>query len=80
MNLTMLRVPIFVVAVLATPILTWSWIQQAEARLVEAESTPVEQEIAIASASDEGYCSADLKNVLRRVLRSCGLLSWLPNL
>ena len=75
MNPNLIRVPLAVVALVVTPFLTWSWISDAEARLAEAEAEPVEQEVAIASASDEGYCSANLKKVLRRVLRSCGLLS-----
>jgi outer membrane protein OmpA-like peptidoglycan-associated protein len=56
--------------------LTGMWIGSAKARLGEAESEAAEQDtpaVAIAAAADEGYCNADLKKVLRRVLLSCGL-------
>lgn len=54
-----------------------AWVSSAKDRLAEAEAAPKpeDQQVAVASASDEGYCSADLKKVLRRVLQSCGLLS-----
>ncbi len=56
--------------------LTAIWIGSAKDRLQEAEASPEAQpEVAIAAAADEGYCAADLKKVLRRVLQSCGLLS-----
>jgi outer membrane protein OmpA-like peptidoglycan-associated protein len=51
------------------------WIGQAQARLAEAEGKAAEAPpaVAIAEASNEEYCNADLKKVLRRVLLSCGL-------
>jgi hypothetical protein len=51
------------------------WISAAESRLVEAQtsSNPAEKP-AVATSSDVGYCSPDLKKVLRRVLMSCGLM------
>ena len=54
-------------------ILVATWIGSAEERLAEAAAEPAEQ-AAIASAANEGYCSGELKKVLRRVLQSCGLL------
>lgn len=55
---------------------TVSWVSAAGGRLAEAEATPSDAPaVAIATASDEGYCSMELKKVLRRVLQSCGLLS-----
>jgi len=54
------------------------WVHSAEARLADIEAqgaTAAKDQVAVASASDEGYCSANLKKVLRRVLQSCGLLS-----
>jgi len=52
------------------------WISSAEGRLDEAEATPPSAEpgVAVASSSNEGYCTPDLKRVLRRVLLSCGLM------
>lgn len=61
-------------ALLAVPVmLTVMWIKSADARLEEATATPTEQ-VAIASAADVGYCSPELKKILRRVLMSCGLM------
>ncbi len=54
--------------------MVYAWASAANARLQyyqeNEESAP---EVAIASATDAGYCSADLKKILRRVLQSCGL-------
>lgn len=60
---------------LAVPaLLVGWWVHSAKLRLDEAAATPKEQAaVAIAAAADEGYCTGDLKKVLRRVLQSCGL-------
>ena len=58
---------------LVPAVLTAMWIKSADARLAEATATPTEQ-VAVASAADVGYCSPDLKKILRRVLMSCGLV------
>lgn len=56
--------------------LTGAWVSAAGDRLAAAEADASnEPQVAVAAAADEGYCSADLKKVLRRVLQSCGLLS-----
>lgn len=48
-----------------------AWTRAAAVRLAGSQSqTP---EIATASASDVGYCTGELKLILRRVLTSCGL-------
>jgi hypothetical protein len=48
-----------------------TWTRAAAVRMGEAANkTP---EVATASASDMGYCTGDLKVILRRVLTSCGL-------
>jgi outer membrane protein OmpA-like peptidoglycan-associated protein len=48
-----------------------TWVGSASRRL----SSPGEEpQVALASAADEGYCSSDLKTILRRVLTSCGLV------
>ena len=48
-----------------------TWTRAAAVRLAESQNkTP---EIATASASDVGYCTGELKLILRRVLTSCGL-------
>lgn len=49
------------------------WVSNAEARLEQSLAAPKKSDVAVAAAADEGYCNADLKRVLRRVLLSCGL-------
>jgi outer membrane protein OmpA-like peptidoglycan-associated protein len=53
------------------------WIVSARGRLEELEAKPVDPaaQAAVAAAADAGYCSPELKKVLRRVLQSCGLMS-----
>jgi outer membrane protein OmpA-like peptidoglycan-associated protein len=50
------------------------WERAAAQRLVAAEAQPTD-DAPIAADADEGYCSAELKKVLRRVAQSCGLVS-----
>jgi outer membrane protein OmpA-like peptidoglycan-associated protein len=50
------------------------WIGAAKQRLAE-DSAAANEEVAVAAAADESYCSADLRKILRRVLQSCGLLA-----
>ncbi len=55
-----------------------SWVRGAEAELVRIEAdkaitASTEPQVAVAQAADEGYCTPDLKKILRRVLQSCGL-------
>jgi outer membrane protein OmpA-like peptidoglycan-associated protein len=58
--------------------LTTAWVKGAEDELerIEAEkaAAPLDApQVAIAQAADVGYCTQDLKKILRRVLQSCGL-------
>jgi outer membrane protein OmpA-like peptidoglycan-associated protein len=48
------------------------WTRASAARL--QESLGKASEVATASAANEGYCSGNLKQILRRVLTSCGLI------
>lgn len=64
------------ILILALVVLVVSiWTKGAADRLaraaLEAEQGPA---VAVASAADEGYCSANLRQILRRVLTSCGLV------
>lgn len=55
--------------------LALAWISAANARLAEAEASGEETPVAAtAAAADEGYCTPELRKVLRRVLTSCGLV------
>ena len=67
---------LFAGTLLLAPALTLWWSHDAAARLAEAEASPAErEEVAVAAAADEGYCSPELKKILRRVLQSCGLMA-----
>jgi outer membrane protein OmpA-like peptidoglycan-associated protein len=48
------------------------WTRASAARL--QESLGKASEVATASAANEGYCNGNLKQILRRVLTSCGLI------
>jgi outer membrane protein OmpA-like peptidoglycan-associated protein len=51
------------------------WVSSAGDRLQASEAAPgPENNVAIAEAADKDYCTVQLKQVLRRVLKSCGLL------
>jgi outer membrane protein OmpA-like peptidoglycan-associated protein len=63
-----------VVVLLAIPATaTAVWIKSAKTRLAESQAAPAEG-TPVASQSDVGYCSPELKKILRRVLMSCGLV------
>jgi outer membrane protein OmpA-like peptidoglycan-associated protein len=55
--------------------LVTSWVGSAAERLQASETAPSSApKVAVAAAADEAYCTPQLKLVLRRVLKSCGLL------
>ncbi len=60
----------------ATPlVMTSRWQSAAAARLEEAQAAASEQPaVAVAAEADEGYCTPQLRTILRRVLTSCGLI------
>ena len=64
------------ILLIAPALLVTTWTSSAEARLKEAEAVAAEepQQVAVAAAANEDYCTPQLKQVLRRVLQSCGLL------
>jgi len=68
---------IAVVLLLLPAILVRAWTNSAEKRLNEAETAAQAQpaQVAIAAEANEAYCTPALKQVLRRVLQSCGLLN-----
>jgi outer membrane protein OmpA-like peptidoglycan-associated protein len=68
-----IRAAILVVLLAIPATVTATWISSADTRLAEMTATPTEA-AAVAAASDVGYCSPELKKVLRRVLMSCGLV------
>jgi len=58
-------------------VLVRSWSRAAEVRLHEAEEAAKAEpaKVAIAAEANESYCTPALKQILRRVLQSCGLLN-----
>jgi outer membrane protein OmpA-like peptidoglycan-associated protein len=50
------------------------WTRGANERLVEAEAHVSEAPVALADQANQDYCTPGLKQILRRVLASCGLL------
>ena len=52
-----------------------TWVKAADGRLAaEMAAGRNDSGVAIAAASDETYCTPELKQILRRVLTSCGLV------
>lgn len=64
------------IVLIALPVLLIAtWINSAEARLEESEATAKKApQVAIAKEANESYCTPELKQILRRVLASCGLI------
>ncbi len=64
-----------VAAALLPTAMVATWVHGADTRLQDATAHADEQpQVAIAQADERGYCNAELKRVLRRVLTSCGLV------
>jgi outer membrane protein OmpA-like peptidoglycan-associated protein len=57
-------------------VLVSSWIAGAEQRLAESEASASQhpETVAVAAEANESYCTPELKQILRRVLASCGLI------
>jgi outer membrane protein OmpA-like peptidoglycan-associated protein len=65
-----------VVLLILPAALAVSWIGSAEARLSESEKLASDSPpaVAVAAEANESYCTPELKQILRRVLASCGLI------
>jgi outer membrane protein OmpA-like peptidoglycan-associated protein len=72
--MTTIRIAISLASLAVPSILVVQWVDAAEERLEQIETNGGEEaQVAIAAQADEGYCNAGLRQVLRRVLASCGL-------
>jgi len=71
--ITAIRIGIVAVTLAIPAAFTGAWISSAETRLAEMSAQPTEAP-PVAAAADVGYCSPELKRILRRVLMSCGLV------
>ncbi len=74
MNEVALRGGSAAVALLAPIVLVAGWLGDAQKHLDARSGTNPEAELAIASVSDDGYCTAELKGIVRRVAGACGLI------
>ena len=78
MNPRVIVVAILALLFLVTPVaMVSSWQSGAETRLTESEAAEAAADIpavATAAEADEDYCTPELRQILRRVLTSCGLL------
>ena len=76
MNDAVRRLIVAVIALGAPTGLVGSWLDAADARYEARlkEGTPQEEEVAIASVAEDGYCTPKLKAIVRRVAGACGLL------
>jgi outer membrane protein OmpA-like peptidoglycan-associated protein len=64
-----------IILALLPTVMAVSWEKQAAQRLTAAELTPANApEVAVAQEANEAYCTPELKQILRRVLTSCGLI------
>ena len=61
---------------LLSPLLVLVWVGSAKSRLATSEQTEKQSttEVAVAQEANESYCTPELKQILRRVLASCGLI------
>lgn len=73
-GIDVVRIGVLIVLLGLPAMFVTSWNGAAAERLAAYESDGDDSEVATASAADREYCNADLKKVLRRVLKSCGLL------
>jgi outer membrane protein OmpA-like peptidoglycan-associated protein len=75
MRATRVHLVLFLAALVVVSALVAVWVASAAGRLAEMEAEQSKGPgAAVASAADEGYCTGALKQILRRVLTSCGLL------
>jgi outer membrane protein OmpA-like peptidoglycan-associated protein len=72
-----IRAIVALVCLLIPTVSTISWVGSAKSRLAAEEAADAPEpagKVAVAAAADEQYCTVELKRILRRVLKSCGLI------
>lgn len=60
-------------ALLVPTLMVAGWASAAKSRLAEAKAATT-TDVAIAAVSDDGYCTPQLKAIIRRVAGACGLI------
>jgi outer membrane protein OmpA-like peptidoglycan-associated protein len=73
MSDTTRRAVVAALALVIPLVLVVSWLSSAGRRLKEASAAPA-PEVAIASMSEDNYCTPQLKSIVRRVATACGLV------
>ena len=75
--MTAIRAGALAICFLFPTVAATSWIGSADDRLADEERAAAAESrgVPVAASTDEQYCTVDLKRILRRVLKSCGLLS-----
>ncbi len=72
MNETSQKLTVLAVFLLVPTLMVAGWASAAKSRL--AETANAVSDVAVASVSDDGYCTPRLKAIIRRVAGACGLL------
>jgi outer membrane protein OmpA-like peptidoglycan-associated protein len=72
MNENVKRFGVMGIALLVPVILVAAWASAAQTRLKETANAA--SDVAIASVSDDSYCTPRLKTIIRRVAGACGLI------
>ena len=73
MNVILQRTMVGLPALIVPVFLLSSWLGSAEQRLNTEDDSPKEA-VAIASVSEDAYCTPKLKSIVRRVATACGLV------
>lgn len=72
MNGSSQRFTLLILALAIPTVTVAAWARAAQTRLQETTSAP--SDVAIASMSDDTYCTPRLKTIIRRVAGACGLI------
>ncbi len=72
MNGSSQRLTLLILALAIPTVMVAAWARAAQTRLKETTSAP--SDVAIASMSDDTYCTPRLKTIIRRVAGACGLI------
>ncbi|MBI4819085.1 MAG: hypothetical protein HY791_22625 [Deltaproteobacteria bacterium] len=72
MNAGIRSIVLFFIGLLVPAVVVFSWLKGAEHELKNAKESAAK--VAIASNSEDSYCTPALKQILRRVAGACGLI------
>lgn len=72
MNASSRTFSLLLVGLLVPTFFVWFWLREASQNLMAAPDAT--QGLAVASPSEDNYCTANLKQIVRRVAGACGLI------